>query len=152
MASGQHPIQAAQPARGRSGVGFVSGLTGAVGLLFNRFYLQHGLAKEEVVATRAANEIALHVLKLGLYATYGLLDATTVGAGLQVGMASVLAAWFSRRLLAHVDESTFRRTGYVAMVVCGLLMIGKAGAELADRQRVGVTASVGCGWRLCSAW
>lgn len=120
-------------------VGFVSGLTGAVGLLFNRFYLQHGLAKEEVVATRAANEIALHVLKLGLYSTYGLLNSTTVDAGFLVGMAALLAAWCSRRLLTHVDESTFRRTGYLAMAACGLLMIGKAAMELIDRQRIGAT-------------
>jgi uncharacterized membrane protein YfcA len=33
--------------------GFISGITGAVGLLFNRFYLKFGL-KKEIVATRAA--------------------------------------------------------------------------------------------------
>ena len=35
--------------------GFVSGLTGAVGLLFNRFYLLFGLSKEQILATMAAN-------------------------------------------------------------------------------------------------
>jgi uncharacterized protein len=37
--------------------GFISALTGAVGVLFNRVYFRCGLDKEEVVATRAANEI-----------------------------------------------------------------------------------------------
>ena len=44
--------------------GFVSGITGAIGLLFNRFYLRYGLTKEEIVATRAANEIFLHFILL----------------------------------------------------------------------------------------
>lgn len=48
--------------------GFISALTGAVGVLFNRVYLRCGLDKEEIVATRAANEIILHVVKLCLYA------------------------------------------------------------------------------------
>ncbi|CAA7390983.1 sulfite exporter TauE/SafE family protein [Chryseobacterium fistulae] len=37
--------------------GFISGITGAIGLLFNRFYLRFGLKKEEIIATRAANEV-----------------------------------------------------------------------------------------------
>ncbi|WP_250626214.1 sulfite exporter TauE/SafE family protein [Pinirhizobacter soli] len=143
------PLPGDIPSRPRSllavglAVGFVSGLTGAVGLLFNRFYLQHGLAKEEVVATRAANEIALHVLKLGLYSTYGLLNTRAVGAGVLVGVAAVCAAWVSRGLLKQVNESTFRLTGYLAMVACGLFMVGKATVELLDRRSIDVTASVG---------
>ena len=53
--------------------GFLSGLTGAVGLLFNRFYLRYDLTKEEIVATRAANEIILHLVKITLYFLFGLI-------------------------------------------------------------------------------
>ncbi len=52
--------------------GFVSGITGAIGLLFNRFYLKYGLTKEEIIATRAANEIILHLIKLVIYIILGL--------------------------------------------------------------------------------
>ena len=44
--------------------GALSGLTGAVGLLFNKFYLRHGLTKDQIIATRAANEITLHLIKI----------------------------------------------------------------------------------------
>lgn len=47
--------------------GFVSGVTGAIGLLFNRFYFKMGLNKEEIIATRAANELCLHFIKLIIY-------------------------------------------------------------------------------------
>ena len=118
--------------------GFVSGLTGAVGVLFNGLYLRHGLAREQVVATRAANEITLHVLKLGLYVSFGLVDLTVAGTGLLVGLAAMLAAWLSRRLLAVVSDAVFRRPGYLAMVACGGFMSWHAATALAMRH--GVTA------------
>jgi len=118
--------------------GFVSGLTGAVGVLFNRLYLRHGLAREQVVATRAANEITLHVLKLGLYVSFDLVDRTVAGIGLLVGLAAMLAAWLSRRLLTAVSDATFRRAGYLAMVACGCFMAWHATTALAMRQ--GATA------------
>jgi hypothetical protein len=52
--------------------GFVSGVTGAIELLFNRFYLRYRLTKEEIVATRAASEIFLHLIKLVSYILLGL--------------------------------------------------------------------------------
>lgn len=52
--------------------GFVSGVTGAIELLFKRFYLRYGLTKEEIVATWAASEIFLHLIKLVSYILLGL--------------------------------------------------------------------------------
>ncbi|NII55573.1 sulfite exporter TauE/SafE family protein [Luteibacter sp. SG786] len=118
--------------------GFVSGLTGAVGLLFNRFYLQYGLSKQQVVATRAANEIMLHLTKLALYAAFGLLDKHTLGAGALVGVAAVAAAFGSTRLLPHLSEGLFRRMGYAAMIVAGAVMTGKAGQGLAAKHEISI--------------
>lgn len=116
--------------------GFVSGLTGAVGLVFNRFYLRHGMTREEVVATRAANEIPLHVLKIVLYAFFGLLDRPVVAAGLLVGVAAMLAAWLARRALSAISEANFRRAGYLSMVCCGAFMAWNASSTLLVRQGV----------------
>jgi uncharacterized membrane protein YfcA len=74
--------------------GFLSGLTGAVGLLFNRFYLRYGLSKEEIVATRAANELILHVIKLCLYFSFGLITTKVVGIGCTIAIAGFLSTWF----------------------------------------------------------
>jgi uncharacterized membrane protein YfcA len=116
--------------------GFVSGLTGAVGLVFNRFYLRHGMAREEIVATRAANEIILHVLKIVLYASFGLLDRPVVVAGLLVGLAALLAAWLARSLLSAISEANFRRAGYLSMVACGAFMAWNASSTLVARHEV----------------
>ncbi|NHN86034.1 hypothetical protein GOB93_15490 [Acetobacter musti] len=46
-------------------------VSGAAELVFNRSCFRPGLRKEEIVATRAANEIMLHILKPGLYGMFG---------------------------------------------------------------------------------
>jgi hypothetical protein len=116
--------------------GFLSGLTGAVGLVFNRFYLQYGLSKDQVIATRAANEIILHLIKLALYGLFGLLTPKVMVAGAAIAVASLLATWLSRHVLPYLSESLFKRIGYVAMVLSGVFMCGNAGAVLADRHHI----------------
>lgn len=110
--------------------GFVSGLTGAVGLLFNRFYLRYGLNKEQIVATRAANEVLLQVVKLGLYASFGLLSNRALSLGAIVAVAAVLASGVMRWLLPRLSEDLFRRIGYGAMVVSGLSLFSGTGVRL----------------------
>jgi uncharacterized membrane protein YfcA len=120
--------------------GFVSGLTGAVGLLFNRFYLRYGLTKDEVVATRAANEVLLHMTKLALYAVFGLFSTQALGAGAIVGVASIAGAIAARRLLPYLSESAFRRVGYAAMVAAGAFMTINASAALAGEHGIEVAS------------
>jgi uncharacterized membrane protein YfcA len=116
--------------------GFVSGLTGAVGLIFNTFYLRYGLGKEQVIATRAANEIILHLIKIALYAAFGLLTNKAVAYGLLIGLAALLATWLMRSVLPHLSEALFKRIGYGAMVASGMLMFGNASAGLAAEQEI----------------
>ncbi|MBB3227364.1 hypothetical protein FHW69_001987 [Luteibacter sp. Sphag1AF] len=119
--------------------GFVSGLTGAVGLLFNGFYLRQGLTAQQVVATRAANDILLHVAKLGIYAGFGLLDRWGVIVGLMVGGAAVTGTWMVRRLLVHVSGLWFRRMGYGAMVAAGVSMTLSAGDAIVTRHATSIS-------------
>jgi len=120
--------------------GFISGLTGAVGLLFNRFYLRYGLSKQAIVATRAANEVLLHLTKLGLYAGFGLFTTDALRAGLVVGVAATIAAVGVKRMLPYIGEPTFRRLGYAAVVVAGAVMTLNAGTAVADEHGVTMTS------------
>ncbi|WP_288428254.1 sulfite exporter TauE/SafE family protein [uncultured Spirosoma sp.] len=116
--------------------GFVSGLTGAVGLLFNRFYLRYGLTKEEIVATRAANEVVLHMVKLGLYASFGLLTGHALALGGVIALAAILSAWGMTWLLPRLSDGLFRRIGYAAMVVSGLSLFTEATGQVVSKNRV----------------
>ncbi|HSD07882.1 sulfite exporter TauE/SafE family protein [Flavobacterium sp.] len=110
--------------------GFISGLTGAVGLLFNRFYLRYGLTKEEIIATRAANEIILHLVKIVLYFIFGLITIKVVSIGVVVAISAVLSTWAMKWILPKLSEVAFRKIGYGAMVVSGFAMLAQSGSHL----------------------
>jgi uncharacterized membrane protein YfcA len=110
--------------------GFLSGLTGAVGLLFNRFYLRYGLSKDEIVATRAANELILHIIKLCLYFSFGLLTGKVIGIGCTIAIAGFLSTWFMKWGLKKISEGFFRRVGYASMVISGASMLSQSGNKL----------------------
>lgn len=118
--------------------GFVSGLTGAVGLLFNRFYLRYGLTKGEIVATRAANEVMLHGVKLALYASFGLLTGKALSLGAVIAVAAMLSSWGMKWLLPRLSESLFRRIGYAAMVVSGLSLFTEATGQVLTKAPIAI--------------
>ena len=110
--------------------GFISGLTGAVGVLFNRFYFRCGLDNQELIATRAANEALLHLLKLSLYASLGLFQLKTIGIGLLVALAAVLSSVFMKFALPGISRGLFMRAGYGAMVISGVLVLNSAVGDI----------------------
>ncbi|MDV7698056.1 sulfite exporter TauE/SafE family protein [Chryseobacterium soli] len=103
--------------------GFVSGITGAIGLLFNRFYLKFGLKKEEIVATRAANEIFLHLIKLGIYIALGLYSNMALWLGLTIAVATIISSYTIQYILPYLSEHVFRKIGYGAMVISGITLL-----------------------------
>jgi len=106
--------------------GFISALTGAVGVLFNGVYLRYGLSKEEIVATRAANEICLHIVKLGLYAYFGLFTLKVLYIGVLVAIAAVTATYLMKYVLPKISINLFSKIGYGAMVLSGVLLLNSA--------------------------
>ncbi|QNE42211.1 sulfite exporter TauE/SafE family protein (plasmid) [Hymenobacter sp. NBH84] len=122
--------------------GFLSGLTGAVGLLFNKFYFRYGLSRDEVIATRAANEVLLHGIKLLLYLYLGLLTGPAWRAGAVVAVAALLATAGAKRLVKYLSESLFQRIGYGAMALSGLFMLASAGQELRTTENLRATTHI----------
>lgn len=121
--------------------GFLSGLTGVVGLLFNKFYLRHGLSKEEIVATRAANEIILHLIKIILYTLFGLISIKVVSIGIVVAIAAVLSSLSMKWILPKLSEFIFKKIGYYAMVLSGFVILGKTTSTLASEKGGNFTAT-----------
>lgn len=135
----KHPLPAIYLSLIGLAAGFVSGLTGAVGLLFNRFYLRYGMTKEQIVATRAANEILLHIIKLALYASFGLLTIKAMGFGALIAIAAIGASWAMKWLLPKISASIFKRIGYAAMVISGLSLFVGAASRLAKDNRASIS-------------
>ncbi len=103
--------------------GFLSGLTGAVGLLFNKFYLRHGFSKQQIMATRAANEILLHLIKFVMYTMLGLITREVLVLGALVALAAVLSTFLIKYVLPYISELLFKKIGYAAMVLSGMIML-----------------------------
>ena len=103
--------------------GFLSGLTGAVGLLFNKFYLRHGFSKQQIMATRAANEILLHLIKFIMYTLLGLITRDVLVIGALVALAAVLSTFLIKYVLPYISELLFKKIGYAAMVLSGMIML-----------------------------
>ncbi|RBL92404.1 sulfite exporter TauE/SafE family protein [Chitinophaga flava] len=122
--------------------GFLSGLTGAVGLLFNKFYMRYGLKKEEIVATRAANEIILHLIKIILYAIFGLISAKVIWIGAVVAIAAVVSSWTMKWILPFLSEFVFKKVGYIAMVLSGVVMLFQSVSAFAHDNQVNLSTSV----------
>ncbi len=121
--------------------GFLSGLTGAVGLLFNRFYLRYGLSKEEIVATRAANELILHLIKLALYASFRLLTGKVIFFGIAIAIAATLSSWAMKWVIKKISEVLFQKLGYGSMVLSGLIMLFQSGGGLMAQNHANISFS-----------
>lgn len=119
--------------------GFLSGLTGAVGLLFNKFYLRYGLTKEEIVATRAANEVILHLVKIVLYTLFGLISLKVVYIGVVVAVSAILSTWSMKWVLPILSETIFKKIGYFAMVFSGIVMLSQSSSDLLAANRGALT-------------
>lgn len=103
--------------------GFTSGLAGASGLLVNPFYLNYGLIRESLIATRAANSLFIQLAKLATYAVLGVLTQSSIVDGLAVGTGAIISIGLSRRWLSVVSHTRFRQMAVTAMVAGGLLML-----------------------------
>lgn len=110
--------------------GATSGLTGAGGLLANPFYLNYGIEKERMLATRAVVSLAIQVAKLSAYGTFGALNATVIGEGVAAGLGGAAAVWLSRRWLGLLSMTRFRQFAIAVMLASGSLLLWDQRAAL----------------------
>lgn len=121
--------------------GFVSGITGAIGLLFNRFYLRYGLSKEEIVATRAANEIFLHLIKIIIYVLLGLYSKSAFWLGIAIAVGAIISSYSVKYILPYLSEFVFRKVGYGAMVISGIILLVSTSQKIITQDKISVNTA-----------
>jgi len=107
------------------GSGMTSAIVGASGVLTNPFYLNYGMLKERMVATRAVNSLVIQLAKIASYASFGALSANLVLHGAAAGAGAVTAIWLARTWLRHLSARRFRQLAVVVMVASGVLLLWK---------------------------
>jgi uncharacterized membrane protein YfcA len=122
-------------------VSFTSGVTSAVvgasGLLVNPFYLNYGLMKEAMLATRAVNSLAIQLVKIGAYVLFGVLDWRLARHGLVAGAGAIIAIWLANPLLHHLSSYRFRQMAVLVMLFGGVLILWQQRAFLMLTMGVG---------------
>ncbi len=90
------------------GSGIQGSLIGATGPLIAPFYLRDDLEKEEIVATKAAQQLVTHLLKIPLFLSldFNYLDfATLLGF---LALTTVIGTWLGVKLLSRIDTNIFK--------------------------------------------
>lgn len=100
-----------------------SGLIGSTGPVMNPVYLNYGLEKEAMVATKAFNKSVLHLVKLTAYAAFGSLSREYLLYGLIIGLGAIPANWLGKMVLAKMSVQQFRQLVFAFVAVSGVAMI-----------------------------
>lgn len=102
---------------------FISTLVGGLGPILNPFYMNTGLQKEDLIATKTANSFFVGIAQIGSYAFFGILTAQLWIYGLALGLGAVIGNIIGKRFLAGMSVRQFRVMVILLMVISGLVMI-----------------------------
>ena len=102
---------------------FVSGLIGTTGPVLNPFYLRYGLVKEQLLATKAAHVVIIHLVKIITYSAFAALSTEDVIAGFAIGLAAIPANLVGKELLSRMSSYQFRQIVLAFMAVGGIWML-----------------------------
>ena len=106
-------------------VTLISTLFGATGAVMNPFYLNIGLLKEKMIATKTANSFLAGMAQLSSYAFLGALKGDLWWYGLLIGIGATIGNIIGKNLLQKMTDETFRKLVILIMVMSGLVLILK---------------------------
>lgn len=112
-------------------LGFVSGflgmIVGVVGPLISPFFLHNDIRKERMVATKAACQSIVHLIKIP---TFGFLVEFDYQPyyGLIAGLCAVtvVGTWAGKNLIQKISDEAYQQWEKRVLVVLSLLIIAKA--------------------------
>ncbi|MEM9881195.1 MAG: sulfite exporter TauE/SafE family protein [Pseudomonadota bacterium] len=108
----------------------LSAVMGAVGPVMNVLFLNAGILKERMVATKTAISLPMQFTKLISYFAFGVLAPEYIAAGIVVGLGASLSNQLSKRILAGLSDQRFRYITVAFMVLAGVAMLWRQRALL----------------------
>ncbi|MGE6245704.1 sulfite exporter TauE/SafE family protein [Psychrobacter proteolyticus] len=106
-------------------IAFMSTLVGGLGPILNPFYMNAGLEKERLIATKTANSFFVGIIQIVSYAFFGILTAKIWIYGIVLGLGAVIGNVIGKRFLMGISIRQFRLMLLILMVISGLIMIIK---------------------------
>ena len=104
-------------------VSILGTIIGALGPILNPFYLNLGLDKEELIATKTVNSFFLGISQISSYAFFGLLYTELWIYGIALGLGAVVGNIIGKKFLSKMKSTTFRQLLILLMVLSGILLI-----------------------------
>lgn len=104
-------------------VSILGTIIGALGPVLNPFYLNLGLDKEELIATKTANSFLMGLSQIGSYSFFGLLHDQMWMYGVALGLGATLGNLIGKKFLSKMKSSTYRKLVITLMVLSGILLI-----------------------------
>lgn len=98
-------------------------IIGALGPVLNPFYLNLGLDKEDLIATKTANSFLMGLSQIGSYTFFGLLHDQLWIYGIALGIGATIGNIIGKKFLSNMKSSTFRKFVIALMVISGFLLI-----------------------------
>ena len=104
----------------------ISTLFGATGAILNPFYLNYGLVKEELIATKTANSFFAGIFQIGSYAYLGALSKDLWIYGIFIGLGAIVGNIIGKRVLKGISNQLFIRLVLLITLISGIVMIYKS--------------------------
>ncbi len=86
----------------------LSPLLGATGPMLAIFYVRDDLPKEEIIATKAAQQILLHLVKIPLFISLGFQYFAHIPTIAVMTASAVLGTYLGVNILKRIDEQFFK--------------------------------------------
>lgn len=103
----------------------ISGVAGGTGPIQNPFLLNAGLEKEQLIATKAVNSLALQLTKVAGYAAFGAMTPNVWVMGIAIGAGAIAGILLAKKHLFTITDSRFRQYTLMLMPLCGIIMLIK---------------------------
>ncbi|MEQ9302568.1 MAG: sulfite exporter TauE/SafE family protein [Marinoscillum sp.] len=107
-------------------ISMIGTLIGAGGPLLNPFYLNLGITKEELIATKTANSFIMGVAQIGSYTYFGLMNLDQWIYAVALGLGIGLGNFFGKKMLQKLSLKSFRQWTIGFMVVSGVILLIRA--------------------------
>lgn len=110
---------------------FISLFVGATGPLIAPFYLNEGIVKEKLVATKAACQIFTHIFKIGAFFALGFGFAKYAPLIISMALATVLGNYIGKLILNKISPEFFVKIFKVIIALLSIRLIIKGALVLA---------------------
>ncbi len=101
-------------------------VVGATGPLTAPFFLRDGWSKEEIVATKAACQVFIHLQKIVAFGVVGFAFAAELPRVLPLAAAVVVGTWVGKKILSRLSEARFRLIYRVVLTGLALRLLASA--------------------------